>query len=140
MADIFGRRAALLAAIALMVLGSAICTGAPTAVFGLLALGRGIQGIGAAGINVVTRMILSDGVSLKEYSKNFSTFSYLGGIGYGVGPFIGGVWLLSLRYDSLLTDVSTAGYLARVNWRWYRSLTYPSTSLGLWYLKADPVS
>lgn len=137
MADIFGRRAALLAAIAIVIVASAICTGAPTNAFAVLILGRGIQGVGAAGINVVVRVILGDGVSLKEYSRNFSTFSYFGGIGYGIGPAAGGdfnsftfLFAFSCTCDCLLVvelvclherwaaNTGGLGYLAQINWRW----------------------
>jgi MFS family permease len=90
MADVFGRNASLNAAIILMLIGSALCTGAPTTAFPVLLLGRGFQGLAAAGLNVVVRTILADKVSLQENAKNWAIFSLVGGISYGLGPVIGG--------------------------------------------------
>ena len=65
MADIFGRHAALQAATALMLVGSALCTAAPApGAFWLFLLGRAVQGIGCAGISVVVRTVLADRVPL----------------------------------------------------------------------------
>lgn len=90
MADVFGRNISLNAAIILMIIGNALATGAPTTAFWLLLLGRAIQGISAAGINVVIRTILADKVSLQENARNWAIFSLVGGISYGIGPVVGG--------------------------------------------------
>ena len=89
-ADIFGRHQSIQAAIVVMMVGSALCTAAPTNAFPVLLLGRGIQGLGCAGLNVVVRVILSDKVNLKENAKNWSIFSFTAGMSYGIGPVIGG--------------------------------------------------
>ncbi|KAL4730246.1 hypothetical protein ACLX1H_002279 [Fusarium chlamydosporum] len=106
MADVFGRNASLNAAIILMLIGSALCTGAPTTSFPVLLLGRGFQGLAAAGLNVVVRTILADKVSLQENAKNWAIFSLVGGISYGLGPVLG-------------------GYLTKANWRWCFGINLP---------------
>jgi hypothetical protein len=70
LADIFGRHPAAQAAIVVMMVGSAICTGAPTSTFGILLFGRALQGVGAAGVNISIRTILADRVSLSDYALN----------------------------------------------------------------------
>lgn len=90
MADIFGRHHTLQACVLIMMVGSALCTGAPTRAFPVLLLGRGFQGLGCAGISVVVRIILADKVSLEENAKNWSIFTFTAGLSYGVGPVIGG--------------------------------------------------
>ena len=105
-ADIFGRHPAIQAALVTMMIGSAICTAAPTTAFPVLLLGRGIQGLGCAGLNVVVRVILLDRVSLKENAKNWSIFSFTAGMSYGIGPVIGGA-------------------LSNVNWRWCFAINLP---------------
>jgi MFS family permease len=90
MADVFGRNASLNAALILMLIGSALCTGAPTNAFPVLLLGRGFQGVAAAGLNVVVRTILADKVSLAENAKNWTVLALVGGISYSIGPVIGG--------------------------------------------------
>jgi MFS family permease len=91
-ADIFGRHRSIQAAILIMMVGSAFCTAAPSHAFPVLLLGRGIQGLGCAGLNVVVRVILSDKVSLKDNAKNTAIFQFTAGMSYGVGPVIGGEW------------------------------------------------
>lgn len=91
MADVFGRHAALQATVIIMMIGSALCTAAPTDAFPMLLLGRGIQGLGCAGISVIVRVIIADKVSLKENAKNWSIFSFTAGMSYAIGPVIGGM-------------------------------------------------
>lgn len=74
-----------------MMIGSALCTAAPTDAFPVLLLGRGIQGLGCAGISVIVRVIIADRVSLKENAKNWSIFSFTAGMSYAIGPVIGGM-------------------------------------------------
>lgn len=90
LADIFGRHVTLQSTLVLMLIGSALCLSAPLNAFPLFIFGRAIQGISCAGINVVVRVILADKVSLKEYAKNYSIFSFFMGISYALGPVIGG--------------------------------------------------
>jgi hypothetical protein len=111
-ADIFGRHIALQIVLVLMLIGSALCTSAPLDAFPMLIFGRAIQGLSCAGINVITRVILADKVSLKEYSKNFSFFSFFAGLSYAIGPVIGG----------FLTDSS---------WRWCFGINIPVALLAI---------
>ena len=96
MTDVFGRNASLNAAIIFMLIGSALCTGAPTSAFPVLLLGRGFQGMAAAGLNVCSRTIIADKVSLKENAKTWSLFALTGGISYAIGPVIGGELYLAI--------------------------------------------
>ncbi|KAH8780090.1 major facilitator superfamily domain-containing protein [Diaporthe sp. PMI_573] len=105
-ADIFGRHATIQTTIILMMIGSAICTGAPTNAFGVLLLGRAIQGVGAAGVNISVRVILADKVSLADYAINWTVFALFSGLGFSVGPVIG-------------------GYLTRASWRWCFAINLP---------------
>lgn len=108
MADVFGRNISLNAAIIFMIIGSALCTGAPTDSFPVLLLGRGFQGLASAGINVVIRTILADKVSLQENAKNWAIFSFVGGISYALGPVIGGDYMpLPDHSSGLETDSDT---------------------------------
>lgn len=89
-ADVFGRNAAITGATVLMLVGSAMCTSAPTNAYPLLLLGRALQGIAASGLNVLTRTILADGLSLQESAKNWALFALVGGLSYALGPVAGG--------------------------------------------------
>ncbi|KAF4462537.1 multidrug transporter [Fusarium albosuccineum] len=112
MADVFGRNASINAAVILMLIGSALCTGAPTNAFPVLLLGRGFQGLAAAGLNVVVRTILADKVSLQENAKNWAIFAFVGGVSYALGPVIG-------------------GYLTNTNWRWCFAINLPIAVVAL---------
>ncbi|KAI1106740.1 hypothetical protein F4804DRAFT_299696 [Jackrogersella minutella] len=90
MADIFGKPWALQACSLTMLVGSALCTSAPTSAFGALLLGCALQGVACAGMNTIIRAIMADKVSLKENAKNWTLFAFTGGMCYGIGPVIGG--------------------------------------------------
>jgi MFS family permease len=104
--DLFGRHIVLQSAIFIMMIGSAICTGAPTSAFSVLLLGRALQGVGAAGVNISIRTILADRVSLSEYALNWTIFALVSGIGFSIGPVIG-------------------GYLTQASWRWCFAINLP---------------
>lgn len=106
MADIFGRHVIVQAAIIVMMVGSAICTGAPTSAFSVLLLGRAIQGIGCSGVMISVRTILADRVSLSEFASNWTTFILISGVSFGLGPLIG-------------------GYLTQSSWRWVFAINLP---------------
>jgi MFS family permease len=71
-----------------MLIGSTLCAAAQT--WGMLLFGRALQGISAAGIMNIIKIILSDKVSLAEQAKNNTIFSFCYGIFFSVGPVIGG--------------------------------------------------
>lgn len=52
--------------------------------------GRGIAGIGAAGLLTVIRIILADAASLETNNRNTVVFFFLYGVGYTIGPWLGG--------------------------------------------------
>ncbi|KAJ5498594.1 Major facilitator superfamily domain general substrate transporter [Penicillium expansum] len=104
--DLFGRHIVLQSAIFIMMIGSAVCTGAPTSAFSVLLLGRALQGIGAAGVNISIRTILADRVSLAEYAVNWTIFALVSGIGFSIGPVVG-------------------GYLTQASWRWCFAINLP---------------
>ena len=98
-ADVFGRYPTLQASALFMVFGSALCAGAPVDNFPMFLAGRCIQGLATAGSMILTRIVLSDQVSLKDNALNNTVFSLVVGVGYGIGPVVG-------------------GYLTTVTWRW----------------------
>lgn len=130
MADVFGRNASINAAIVLMLIGSALCTGAPTNAFPVLLLGRGFQGLAAAGLNVVVRTILADRVSLQENAKNWAIFSLVGGVSYGLGPVIGGKTIPSRIYSLNPANIGS-GYLTNADWRWCFAINLPIAAVAL---------
>ena len=63
-AQLFGRRPALLGALALFALGSGICGGASSMT--MLIAGRTVQGLGGGGIQSLSSIIVADLVTLQE--------------------------------------------------------------------------
>ncbi|MDG5481420.1 MFS transporter [Mycolicibacterium gadium] len=114
--DIFGRRKALLAGIALFGLASALCAVAVSVP--LIVAFRALQGLGAALIFPVSVSVLTNALPAVKASHAIGLAYGIAGLGNAAGPLIGG----------LLTD--TAG------WRWIFWLNVPLTlvslALGAW--------
>ncbi|TDO17912.1 EmrB/QacA subfamily drug resistance transporter [Mycobacterium sp. BK086] len=87
--DIFGRRRALLAGIALFGVASVGCAIAPDA--GLLIAARAVQGIGAALIFPVSVSVLTNAYSAQESSRAIGLAYGIAGLGNAAGPVVGGV-------------------------------------------------
>lgn len=111
-ADIFGRYVTLQASLGFMIFGSALCAGAPLDDFPMLLAGRGLEGVGAAGLIILMKIILADKVSLHENAKNNTIFTLVYGVGFSIGPVIG-------------------GYLTAVSWRWCFIINLPLCVAGL---------
>ncbi|RMZ69131.1 mfs multidrug transporter [Pyrenophora seminiperda CCB06] len=88
LADIYGRHFALQFEMFWIMIGSVLCAAAQS--WGMLLLGRALQGLGAAGILSLSRIILSDGATLAENALNNSLLSLVSGVSYSIGPVIGG--------------------------------------------------
>ena len=80
LAEIYGRHFALHFQMFWILIGSVLC--ASSVSWGMLLFGRALQGLGAAGVMNLTRIILSDGMTLAENSKNNTVFSLITGIRY----------------------------------------------------------
>ncbi|EPS36487.1 hypothetical protein H072_9999 [Dactylellina haptotyla CBS 200.50] len=106
--DVFGRHWMLQFGIFFVLIGSLIC--ALSHSYSLFLFGRALQGLGYAGIGTLTKIILSDKVSLKENSTNNTIFVLLNGISFGCGPVIG-------------------GYLTAVDWRWCFWINLPMAAI-----------
>jgi EmrB/QacA subfamily drug resistance transporter len=90
LADIWGRRAMILAAIGIFMAGSVMSAAAPDMI--TLILGRGLQGIGGGGILPVAQSVIADVVAPRErgrYQAYMGVVWVTAGIG---GPVLGGVF------------------------------------------------
>lgn len=79
---------------AFMLVGSTLAAAAQS--WGMLLLGRALQGTSAAGIMSIIMIVLSDKVTLKENAKNSTVFTLVSSVSYSVGPVIGGYSLSSV--------------------------------------------
>ncbi|KAJ7101372.1 major facilitator superfamily domain-containing protein [Mycena belliarum] len=84
-AQIFGRRIVMLAALFFFALGSVLCGAAPSMNF--LIAGRTVQGLGAGSLTSLTQIVLSDLVPLRERGA----FNGLIGLAWAIASFIGPV-------------------------------------------------
>ncbi|KAK7757680.1 hypothetical protein SLS62_000057 [Diatrype stigma] len=114
--NVFGRRYVMLTVIATFVLGSGICGGATTG--SMLIAGRAVQGAGSGGIVMVSSIIISDLVPLRERGKFSAMLMSIFGVGSALGPFIGGAIVSS------------------TTWRWvfYLNLPIGAVAFGVLFL------
>src|SRR3981081_2691235 len=99
LSDIYGRRAMIIAALSLFVVGSILCALAPN--MPVLILARGLQGLGGGGILPVVQTVISDVVTPRErgqYQAYFSGVWVAAGIS---GPVLGGVFAEHLHWSMI---------------------------------------
>src|SRR5213080_4490003 len=99
LSDIYGRRAMVIAALSLFVMGSILCAVAPN--MPVLILARGLQGLGGGGIMPIVQTVISDVISPRErgqYQAYFSGVWVAAGIG---GPVLGGVFAEHLHWSMI---------------------------------------
>lgn len=88
LSDIHGRRATMLAAIAVFLVGSILSALAPSLV--VLILGRAVQGFGGGSLIVVAMTILGDIVAPKDRAKYYTYFVVVFASAGAAGPALGG--------------------------------------------------
>ncbi|KAJ3789292.1 major facilitator superfamily domain-containing protein [Lentinula aff. detonsa] len=89
-AQIFGRRPAMLLALALFSLGSALCGSAKSIAW--LIGARTVQGMGGGGILSISNIIISDLVPLKERGAISGVLGLVWALAAALGPLIGGAF------------------------------------------------
>jgi EmrB/QacA subfamily drug resistance transporter len=89
LSDIHGRRAVILVAIGIFIVGSFACAVAPN--IWLLIVARGLQGIGGGGLIPLAQIIIADVLSPRERPVAQSYTSVMFMIASIVGPVLGGV-------------------------------------------------
>lgn len=105
--DRYGRRAPLLAGIALFVGGSVLAALAPSV--GVLLFARFVQAVGASAGLVAPRAIVADRCSLQESSKVFALLMQVMMIGPIVAPLLGGFLLDHGGWRMIFSVLAGAG-------------------------------
>lgn len=90
MSDVFGRKPLLIAALAIFLLGTGICGGAPS--IEVLIVARAIAGIGGAGLLSMVHICISDIVTLRKRGIYHGMISAVNGTGSVLGPLVGGIF------------------------------------------------
>ena len=88
-ADIYGRRPVLFAAIGIFVAGSVVCALAPN--MWTLIFGRAVQGLGGGGLMALAQTVIGDLVPPKERGKFAVYISGTWAIASIAGPILGGI-------------------------------------------------
>lgn len=99
LSDIYGRRAMIVTALGLFVVGSVLCALAPNMT--TLIVARGVQGIGGGGILPVVQTVISDVVTPRERGQYQAYFSGVWTAAGIAGPVLGGVFAEHLHWSMI---------------------------------------
>ena len=106
---IFGRKPIIF--LSLIIFGVGAIVAAVANNFTVVLAGRSVQGIGGGGVLVMTEIIVTDLVPLKERGKWFSFISSMWALGTVAGPLLG------------------AGFSQNVTWRWLFYINLPVSQM-----------
>lgn len=104
LADVLGRRNALIIAVVLFMVGSVISAVAHTML--VLVIGRGVQGIGGGGVQAIAEIVMSDLTSLRERGVFVGLISLVFAVATFIAPVLG-------------------GYFSEHDWRWVFWINLP---------------
>ncbi|KAG7438416.1 Efflux pump FUS6 [Fusarium oxysporum f. sp. raphani] len=129
LANIFGRRWVTIVVTSLFIVGCVMC-GAATNEAMLLA-GRGIQGVASQNCVMLTEMVISDLVPLRERSKYIGMTLSLAAFSLISGPIISGAlvnnvswrWVSYLLYQCPIAGVALVGLYLFLHVKWNRNET-----------------
>ena len=108
--DMHGRRVTMLTAIALFIVGSIACALAPSML--ILALARGLQGLGGGGLVALAQIVTADMISPRErgsYQVYFGTTFAAASV---LGPVLGGIFAEDLHWSGIFWINLPLGLLA----------------------------
>ena len=110
LADLWGRRRVLLAAMALFLAGALVCALARSMPW--LIAARALQGFGAGGVMPVALTVTGDLYSIEERARVQGLFSGVWGLASLVGPLLGAFLTVSFGWRSIFTINLPLGLLA----------------------------
>jgi EmrB/QacA subfamily drug resistance transporter len=109
-ADIYGRRASLLVAIIVFIVGSAACALAPSML--VLIVGRFVQGLGGGGLIALGQTIVADMIPPRERMKYQAYFASVFITASVLGPVFGGFFAEKLHWSFIFWINLPLGALA----------------------------
>ncbi len=119
--DLYGRKRILQSAVALFLVGSALC-GLSKSMDELIAF-RAVQGLGAGGLMVLTQATVGDVVPPRERGKYQGLFGAVFGLASVGGPLLGGVIVQAASWQWIFYVNVPIGLVAMAVLRW----TLPTT-------------
>ena len=96
-ADIYGRRSVIAAAVMIFVAGSVLAALAPTMI--VLIIARAVQGLGGGGLFVLAQTVIGDTVPPKERAAYTGYISGTWAIASIAGPLLGGIFAEHLHWS-----------------------------------------
>ncbi len=100
LSDQRGRRRAFLGGTVLFAVASALCGAAPS--LGVLNVGRGLQGVGAATVNVASLALVSAAFpDPKRKARAIGIWTGIASVGLAIGPTVGGVLTETIGWRSI---------------------------------------
>lgn len=97
--DHLGRKRLLLAGIALFIVASAICAGAPT--LPILIAGRAVQGLGAAVMTALTLAFVAGAAPKERTGRAMGMLGTMSAVGTALGPTVGGILISAFGWRSI---------------------------------------
>ena len=111
--DIRGRRVAYIVGLVIFCVASAACSLAPS--LSSLAVARGVQGVGAAVVNVASLALVGAAFTdPKEKTKAIGTWTGVAAVGLAIGPILGGVLTENIGWRSIFVCNPIVGIIAVV--------------------------
>ena len=124
--DRFGRRAVYVIDITLFAIGSLILVLAPS--FGVLLVGRAVQGLGAGGVFPVASAVIGDTLPREQRGRALGLIGAVFGLAFLIGPILGGILLRLSWHWLFLINLPIAVALIWQAWRWLPSSRAPATA------------
>jgi MFS family permease len=114
LSDRSGRRPAYMLAVGLFAVGSAVAAAAPT--FGVLLLGRSLQGLGAGGIFPVASAVVGDSIPAERKGFALGMIGAVFGLAFIIGPILGAL-LLGIGWQWIfLVNLPVAALVLALGW------------------------
>lgn len=118
LSDRFGRRSIYILDVALFAAGSLVVVGSGFAGgFGLLLVGRAIQGLGAGGVFPVASAVIGDTFPPERRGQALGMIGAVFGMAFVIGPILGGVLLLAGWQWLFAINIPIAAVVIVLAWR-----------------------
>ncbi len=123
LSDVFGRRPVYVLDVTIFALGSLLV--AASSNFGMLLVGRSVQGLGAGGIFPVASAVIGDTFPPEKRGSALGLIGAVFGIAFIVGPILGGVLLLLGWQALFVVNLPIAAAVIALSLRWLPATRSP---------------